>query len=88
MVQWLRLHISNAGVKGSPGWGNKISQAMQCRKEKNPYIVLDRALVISSECLLSINYTLGPELRVCTYHCISSLYQHWKRIFTINLIYR
>ena len=30
VVQWLRLHTSNAGCSGLiPGWGNKILHAMQ-----------------------------------------------------------
>ena len=36
MVQWLRLHASNAGAPGSiPGWGTKIPQAMW-HGQRNP----------------------------------------------------
>ena len=35
MVQWLRLHTSNAGGMGSiPGWGTKIPCATQQKKKK------------------------------------------------------
>ena len=31
VVQWFRLHASNAGVMGSiPGWGTKIPHASMC----------------------------------------------------------
>ena len=34
VVQWLRLHASNAGGMGSiPGWGTKIPHAMECGKK-------------------------------------------------------
>ena len=40
-VQWLKLHTSNAGGTGSiPGWGTKISYAMQQGKKKKRLTVL------------------------------------------------
>ena len=43
MVQWLRLHASNAESAGSiPGWGTKIPYAVQRgQKIKNIYIYMD-----------------------------------------------
>ena len=35
VVQWLRLHVSNAGGMSSiPGWGTKISHAVHVAKKK------------------------------------------------------
>ena len=34
-VQWLRFHASHSGAMGSiPGWGTKISDAVQTKKKK------------------------------------------------------
>ena len=41
-VQWLRLHASTVGGMGLiPGWGARISHAMECGKKKN----LDKRLI-------------------------------------------
>ena len=35
VVQWLRLHVSNArGLSSIPGWGTKISHAMRVAEKK------------------------------------------------------
>ena len=54
VVQWLRLHASNAGGMGSiPGQGTKIPQAMQCgqkikeRKKENQATLWEKIFAVN-----------------------------------------
>ena len=43
VVQWLRLHISNAGAVGLiPGWGTNIPPASQHKQKKKKKKVLKK----------------------------------------------
>ena len=43
VVQWLRFCVSNAGVSGLiPGWGTKITHAMQCKPPKKMFFNLKK----------------------------------------------
>ena len=41
LVQWLRLHTSNAGGMGLiPGWGTKIPHAVRCGQKKKSILYM------------------------------------------------
>ena len=56
-VQWLRLHASTVGGVGLiPGWGARISHAMECGKKKKKKKNLDKRLITPGKknCILII----------------------------------